>query len=505
MLFTLAPQTILFAVLSLPLLGALFIGIAGSMPRVRDAYTLLMSSLTFIAVLDLFRVFGESGVSPRVVLYEIVPGVDLAFQPEPLGMVFALLASFLWAVTNLYAIGYMRANHEQHPTRFFLFFALAIAFTLGIAFAANLFTLFVFYEVLTVSTYVLVAHHQTEEAKDGARTYVALLMGTSLCFLLPAIIWTWYATGRTDFVPGGILQGNVSGVMLGALLLLYMYGIGKAALMPFHRWLPAAMVAPTPVSALLHAVAVVTAGVFTIVKVIIYIFGVDYLHEQIAIEWMAGGWLVYLAGVTVVLASVVALKEDHLKKRLAYSTISQLSYVIMAVAIFTPKAVVAAVLQIAAHAVAKITLFLAAGSIYTTSHKKYVSELDGIGKRMPWTMGAFTIAALSMIGLPPMVGFISKWYIVNSALDEKIWIIVLVIILSTMLNAMYFLPVIYRAFFVKEKGEKLSRRKPQGEAPLTMVFALMMTAILTVYLFLEPDVVLHLAYQLLEYGWVRNG
>ncbi len=264
--------------------------------------------------------------------------------------------------------------------------------------------------------------------------------------------------------------------------------IGKAALMPFHRWLPAAMVAPTPVSALLHAVAVVKAGVFSVVKVIIYIFGVDTLLTA-----SATNWLVAIAGFTIVAASIVALGADNLKRRLAYSTISQLSYVIMAAALLAPLSLIGAVMHIAAHAIGKITLFFAAGAIYTAAHKTEVSQLDGIGRRMPWTMAAFSIAALSMIGLPPAVGFISKWYILSGAMASQQWFAVSVIAVSTLLNAGYFLPIIYRAFFVAPDHD--AQHHPHGEAPLPMVTALTLTALGTILLFFWPDLPLALARQ----------
>ncbi len=357
-------------------------------------------------------------------------------------MLFALVASGLWIVSSLYSIGYMRGNDEAKQTRFYVCFALAIAAALGIAFSANVFTLFVFYELLTLITYPLVTHHGTDKARSGGRTYLGLLVGTSVVFLLPALVFTWHVAGTTDFTPGGILGDKLSGFALGGLLALYMFGIGKAALMPFHRWLPAAMVAPTPVSALLHAVAVVKAGVFSVVKVIVYVFGTETLAAAENTDW-----LVAIAGFTIVAASVVALNADNLKRRLAYSTVSQLSYVVLAAALLAPLSVIGAALHIAAHALGKITLFFAAGAIYTAAHKTEVSQLDGIGRRMPWTMGAFAIGALSMIGLPPAAGFVSKWYMLSGAMAASHWPAVAVIAGSTLLNAGYFLPILHRAYF----------------------------------------------------------
>jgi multicomponent Na+:H+ antiporter subunit D len=271
------------------------------------------------------------------------------------------------------------------------------------------------------------------------------------------------------------------------LLALFLFGTAKAALMPFHRWLPAAMVAPTPVSALLHAVAVVKAGVFTVVKVVVYVFGLDTLAG-------ATDWLIGIAGFTIVAASVVALNADNLKRRLAYSTVSQLSYVVLAAALLAPLSLIGAALHIAAHALGKITLFFAAGAIYTAAHKTQVSQLDGIGQRMPWTMTAFAIGALSMIGLPPAVGFVSKWYIVSGAVAEAQWFALTVILLSTLLNAGDFLPIIYRAFLRPLSVEAAAH--PHGEAPLPMVAALTITAAGTLALFFFPDVPLALARQM---------
>jgi multicomponent Na+:H+ antiporter subunit D len=310
---------------------------------------------------------------------------------------------------------------------------------------------------------------------------------------MPAIVATWALAGTLEFARGGLLrEAGLSGAALAGLLALYLFGIGKAALMPVHRWLPAAMVAPTPVSALLHAVAVVKAGVFAVVKVIVYVFGVDTLADAGAGEWLAAA-----AGFTILAASLVALKADNLKRRLAYSTVSQLSYVVLAATLLAPLSIAAAALHIAAHAVGKITLFFAAGAIYTAAHKTEVSQLDGIGRRMPWTMCAFAVGALSMIGLPPAAGFVSKWYLLSGAMAAAQWTAVAVIAASTLLTAGYFLPIVYRAFFRPAPPES---RPPHGEAPLPMVIALGGTAALTVLFFFLPDVPLALARGVVEEG-----
>jgi len=479
------PQLILAALL-LPLLGALGIVLAGRAPNLREGITLTTAVVLFVCVAQLLDPVLAGG-RPELVLLEPLPGLPLAFRVEPLGMLFALIASGLWIVNSVYSIGYMRGNAEKHQTRFYLCFALAIAAALAIAFAANLLTLFLFYEVLTLITYPLVTHAGTDKAKAGGRTYLGILMGTSVLFLLPAVIYVWHFAGTTDFRSGGILPAGMDKGTVAILLALFMFGIGKAALMPFHRWLPAAMVAPTPVSALLHAVAVVKAGVFSVVKVVVYVFGLDQLAG-------ATDWLVAISGFTIVAASVVALHADNLKRRLAYSTVSQLSYVILAAAILAPLSVAGAALHIAAHAFGKITLFFAAGAIYTAAHKTEVSQLDGIGRRMPWTMAAFGIGALSMIGLPPAAGFVSKWYIVSGAMAQAHWFAVAVILASTLLNAGYFLPILHRAFLRPLSADAVAH--PHGEAPFAVVLALCFTAAGTLALFFFPEMPLALARQL---------
>lgn len=480
------PQTAILAALLLPLIGALGIALAGKAPNLREGITLVTSVVLFACVAQLLAPV-LAGMRPELLLFELLPGLPIAFRVEPLGMIFGLIAPGLWIVNSVYSIGYMRGNQEKNQTRFYVCFALAIAAALAIAFAANLLTLFLFYEVLTLITYPLVTHAGTDKARAGGRTYLAILMGTSVLFLLPAVIYVWHVAGTTDFRAGGILPAAMDKGEVAILLALFMFGIGKAALMPFHRWLPAAMVAPTPVSALLHAVAVVKAGVFTVVKVAVYVFGFDQLAG-------ATDWLVAISGFTIVAASVVALYADNLKRRLAYSTVSQLSYVVLGVAILAPLSVAGAALHIVAHAFSKITLFFAAGAIYTAAHKTEVSQLDGIGCRMPWTMAAFSVGALSLIGIPPFAGGFSKIYILSGAMAQAQWLALGVILISTLLNAAYFLPIIHAAFFKPLRADDLAH--PHGEAPLPMVLALMTTAGGTVGLFFFSAPLLQLVRQL---------
>jgi multicomponent Na+:H+ antiporter subunit D len=458
------------AAMLVPAAGAIGIWLAGRWPNLREAVTLVTAALLFACVLGLLPAV-LAGSTPQLFITELFPGIALGFRVEPLGMLFALIASGLWIVNSVYSIGYMRGNDEPHQTRFYVCFALALAATMGIAFSSNLLTLFLFYEMLTLVTWPLVTHHGDAEARGGGRTYLGVLLGTSIVLLLPAIVATWAVTGTLEFTAGGILRGaQLPGAAVGALLALYMFGIGKAALMPFHRWLPAAMVAPTPVSALLHAVAVVKAGVFAVVKVIVYVFGVEALSGV-----RASDWLPTAAGFTILAASVVALRSDNLKRRLAYSTVSQLSYVVLAAALLAPVSVAGAALHIAAHAVGKITLFFAAGAIYTAAHKTEVSQLDGIGLRMPWTMAAFTFGALSLIGVPPFAGFLSKWLIFQGAAAAGHYAAIAVLAASTLLNAAYFLPIVHAAYFRAPKAGETAH----GEAPWPMVVALAFTALAT--------------------------
>jgi len=488
------PETAIGLAIALPLAGAVGIVLAGRQPNLRETVTMVTTVLLFATVCTL--VPGVlAGERPELTLIDLFPGVPIRFQVEPLGMIFGLVASFLWIVNSIYSIGYMRGNNEGHQTRFYVCFAVAISSTMGIAFAGNLVTLFICYEILTLSTYPLVTHKGTPEVAAAGRAYLGILLSTSIGLLMLAMLWTWVATGTLDFTPGGILAGKVEGPQVAILLFLFMYGIGKAALMPVHRWLPAAMVAPTPVSALLHAVAVVKAGVFAVVKVIVYIFGLDLLNATPGTDW-----LYIAAGATILIASIIALRQDNLKRRLAYSTISQLSYVIFAAAILAPISVMGAALHIAAHAFGKITLFFAAGSIYTATHKTEVSQLDGIGRRMPWTMGAFAVGSLSMIGVPPTAGFLSKWYMLVGAFEAERLVAVAVIIVSTLLNAAYFLPIIYVAFFKapRDTGNDGGSADDHGEAPLPIVIALTVTAAGAVLLFFLPQLPLDLAKQLVE-------
>jgi len=477
----------ILACLIVPVIGALFIWLTGSHPNLRESVTLVTAGALFCLVLVVVAPVSD-GLRPEIVLIEMFPGLSLAFKVEPLGATFALIASSLWILTSLYAIGYMRGHHEQNQTRFFAFFALAISSTMGIALAGNMLTLFTFYEVLSVCTYPLVTHSGTPEAKRAGRVYLGILLGTSIGLQLFAIGYTWVVAGTLDFTDGGILEGKVSGGIATLLLALYVFGIGKAAVMPFHRWLPAAMVAPTPVSALLHAVAVVKAGVFSVLKVAIYIFGIDLLSTTGASYWLA-----YIAGATIIIASLVAMQKDNLKLRLAYSTVSQLSYVVLGAMLATSSGALGSAMHIAMHAFGKITLFFCAGAIMVATHKTEISQMHGLGRQMPLTFIAFGIAALSIIGLPPLGGAWSKWQLALGAAETGQALLVAILMISSVLNVAYLMPVAIRAFMPAPGHLPESSAKSAGgtwriqEAPMFCVVPLCITAFSCLLLFLFAD------------------
>ena len=477
---SLSAEAAMLAALLLPLIGMAGIMLADRSPDLREGITLFTAVSTFALVALVFADVASGG-RPEAVLFEMLPGLDVRFAVEPLGALFALIASGLWIVNSAYSIGYMRGNAESGQTRFYMCFAGAITAALGIAFAGNLLTFFVFYEALTLSTFPLVTHKRDAKARAGGRIYLGILIGTSIGLLLPAVIWTYVLTGTTEFQLGGILAGAadfrdpVPLILLG----LFAFGIGKAALMPFHPWLPNAMVAPTPVSAFLHAVAVVKAGVFGVLKVALYVFGADTIREL-----SIGEPFVWIACASILIASAIAMTQDNLKARLAYSTVSQLSYVTLGAMLATRLGVLGGATQIAAHAVGKMTLFMCAGAIYTAAHHSLISEMRGTGRAMPWTWTAYVIGACSIIGLPPMAGSWPKFFLMIGGLQAGQALVLAVLILSSLMNIVYLLAPAVRAF---------SDPAPAGfatgvrEAPLWCLVPAWCTALGTVALFFFMD------------------
>lgn len=483
--------TPLLAVLA-PALGALLIAFTGERHRnLRELWS-FVSGFAMLALVASMVPDVLSGGEPGIVLFHLLPGVELAFRVDALGLLFAVGASVLWILTSAYSIGYMRSLEEHAQTRYFACFALALTATIGVAFSANLFTLFLFYEGLTLVTYPLVAHHGDAEARAGARKYVIYLLGAAKVLLLAAIILTYNVAGTLEFRAGGFLPTDaVAGhpTMLLVIFTLFLFGFAKNALMPLHSWLPAAMVAPTPVSALLHAVAVVKTGVFCTVRVFLFVFGPGAMHE-LGADHLA----LVAASVTILVASLLALAQNNLKARLAFSTVSQLSYIVLGAALLDSFGVTGGVAHITNHAVSKITLFFCAGSIYVSTHKTEISQLSGLAKRMPWTMAAFSLSSLSIVGIPLTSGFVSKWYLVLGAVELDSLAIVAVLLSSSLLSAAYLGPIVYKAYFELEPPGNIEGHDSDEIHEVRWIVApLAITSALSLLLGLFPGPVLALA------------
>ncbi|MCJ7444053.1 MAG: monovalent cation/H+ antiporter subunit D family protein [Methanotrichaceae archaeon] len=469
-----------------PAIAAVLISISRNKPNIREVWTIAASIVMFALVLSM----APAVVNGAKISYTIFPtmfeNINFGFRVDAFGLIFAITTSSLWILVSFYSIGYMRALNEHGQTRFFFFFCLAILGALGVALSSNLLTLFIFYEIITISTYPLIIHEQTPEALKAGHKYFAYLL-TSGVFLLFAIMFTYYLTGTTDFIPGGI-PALASATQIIAIIIFFCFLLGflKSAWMPFHSWLPTAMIAPTPVSALLHAVAVVKAGVFGIVRIVCYIYGVDLMQELNL--WLV---LAIIAGFTMLVASFFAIAQDDLKKRLAYSIISQLSYIILGAAMVTQSGISAAMLYIPFHGYMKITLFLCAGAIMVASGKRRISEMAGLGKTMPVTMLAFSVGAIGMVGLPPVCGFISKLFLCFGAWElfsPYNWIFLAVILISSLLDVIYFFPIIHAAFFKEPIGEGgMSGSYKVKEAPRFMLIPLVITAAISIIFFIHPN------------------
>lgn len=450
-------------------------------PNLREAATVVAGVAKLSLVLTMLPGI-LSGKVYEFTFIEIIEGIPLQFRVDGLGMLFALVASSLWILTSFYAMGYMRGLKEHAQTRFYSFFAISLSATLGVAFSANLFTLYVFYEMLSLATFPLVTHNQDKEARSGGRTYLSYLLGTSVGFVLPAMIFCYVKSGSSlSFTELRDWSGVLDPSAALLLLLLFVFGFAKAGIMPFHSWLPNAMVAPTPVSALLHAVAVVKVGVFSVIRVFTGVLGTDFLSTvdvATVVSWAAGA--------TVIISSLIAMTQDNLKRLLAFSTVGQLSYITLGVSLLTTQAVQGSMLHIPMHAFGKITLFFCAGAIYVATGKKYISQMRGLGRAMPWTFGAFAIAAMSVIGLPLTGGLLSKMYMIWGAANAQQHALLAVYLVSSVLNGVYFFPIVYRAFLGKPAdGEMHDRVK---EAPLACVIPLVITATVSVLLFFFPGV-----------------
>ncbi|MFH1976805.1 MAG: monovalent cation/H+ antiporter subunit D family protein [Pseudomonadota bacterium] len=473
--------------LACPFVCAMLILMFRKQPNIREGCTLVAASIQFYIIISMAPIILQNKLIGTHLL-TITSGIDLGFQLDAFGMVFAITSSFLWILVSIYSIGYMRALKEHAQTRFYFYFALAIFCAVSIAMSKNLITFYVFYEALTFSTYWLVAHHEDEEAFEGAKKYLTYLL-LSEWFLFAAVVMTYALTGTTTFKEGGILTAaSASKPTLIILFALFALGSMKAAWMPFHAWLPSAMVAPAPVSSLLHAVAVVKAGVFGFVRIVCYVFGVD-LFQALGL----GLILCIFASFTMLVGSFFAIAEDNLKRRLAYSTISQLSYILLGAALLSPYGIQGAMIHIPFHGFMKITLFLCAGAIMVISGEKNISGLSGMGKKMPVTMIAFAIGATGMCGIPPVAGFISKWFLCLGAVQAGAFIFLCVILVSSILDVIYFFPIVRMAFFKKPKQETFTNTNwfssMEAEKPvyLLMIVPLAITAIFSVIFCFFPN------------------
>ncbi len=464
-----------------PLISPILIYLFKTNHNVRDSIGIIGSFISFYATLHI-TVDVLNGNIPELFLLNIFNDISLSFKVNPLGAIFGLVCSGLWILAAIYSVGYMRGNNEKNQTRFYMFYSLSIFGALCVAWSSNLIVLFIFYEFITFATYPLVAHKETEESIKASRLYLGILVGSSLMLFLPAIIWVWYSVGTLNFTDGGILQNTFNPNHASILLFLFVFGIGKAALMPLHWWLPAAMVAPTPVSALLHAVAVVKAGVFSVLAICNYIFGIEFLNSS-----GASNLLIWVACFTIILSSIIALRKDDIKARLAYSTVSQLSYVILGALIATHYSIIGSSMHIMMHAVGKITLFFCAGAIYVGAHLTKISQLDGTGKKIPIIYFAFLIGSLSIIGIPPMGGSWSKFYLLMGAAERSLFIVMIILIISSILNTFYLLEPIFRAFYNKPSKEI------EFNVPKLITYPIIVSSLLVIVLFFYYSPLLQLS------------
>jgi multicomponent Na+:H+ antiporter subunit D len=471
-----------FLAVAVSAVAALLILRLSDRPNAREACTFVAAGLKLLLVLSLLP-SALAGTPLQTTLLDVMPGVSLRLRADPFGTVFAVLAASLWLLTSIYSVGYMRSLKEHAQTRYFASFALALSATIGVALAANLLTLYLFYEILTLSTYPLVVHKESEAAIQAGRKYLVYTLGAAMA-ILAASAAIYSLTGTLEMQPGGMAAlRQADSTTLRVLFWALIVGFGvKAALLPLHGWLPTAMIAPTPVSGLLHAVAVVKSGVFGCVRVVGFVFGPLLLADLGVATALA-----YLAAATILFGSLVALSQDNLKRRLAYSTISQLSYIVLGAALLTPGGMMGSVLHLVNHGLLKITLFFCAGAIYVTTGCDRVSQLAGIGRRMPWTMGAFAIATLGLAGVPPLNGFVSKWYLCLGSLEARHTGLALVLVVSGLLNIAYFFPIVYAAFF--RSSPEFQQR---GDARPALLVPLCVTAAFSLILGIWPNAGLRL-------------
>lgn len=481
----------LLLVVVIPLMAAAAAALLRNRPRVRDWSVTLAGIAQVIALLLMTSAVVE-GDRPTLTVLSFLPDAPIAFRVDPLGMLLLLTASLLWVLTTVYSIGYLR-DSAASLTRFHILVALTISATAGVAFSANLITLYLFYEAMTIATYPLVTLTGTKEAAAGGRRYLSYQLGTGIALFLPAVILTYTQTGSFAFTPGGVFDAEPTGWLPILTYLLFLFGIAKAAILPAHAWLPAAMVAPVPVSALLHSVAVVNVGVFTVFRVVLDVFGQD------AVASLGLGRLTLIAtSVTILVASLVALRLGNLKEILAYSTIGQLSYMVLGMVLLNDAGATGGALHLLGHSVSKITLFFAVGAIAVGTGATRVNELRGLGQRMPLLLGAFAIGAASIVGLPPTVGFVTKYFLFIGVVEAQQWIVLGVLGASTVLSATYYLRLVRTSLSPVpqvDDGRSVPGRAPRSGRPVPteMLVPMVITAVLTFLLGVIPGPALALA------------
>jgi len=456
----------------IPVIGAVVINrIPENRVKARNIAAVITVAVTCLNVFFMLPLTLQ-GFLPELTLVRFIPGLDLTFRVDPLSMIFGVTSSLLWIFAVIYSMGYMSRQPSQR--RYFTFFVVSMSATMGVAFSGNLFTMYIFFEYLTLCTYPLVVHSQTEEATRSGIKYIAYCFGGGGLILFSLIVLQGLAHD-VAFVPGGILgaTGGEPRLILTIIFFMVMLGFGtKGAVMPLHSWLPAAMVAPAPVSALLHAVAVVKSGVFGMIRVLYFIYGPQMLMKLGVVDYFA-----VIICFTILAGSILALRQNVLKLRLAYSTISQLGYITLGALMLTPVGLLGGLIHIINHALLKIILFFCAGAVIRVTGKTSINELKGIGKRMPLTMGAFAIGGLGLIGVLPINGYLSKFYLLSGALESHKTIFAYILLISALLNSMYYLPIVVNAFF--REGEFI--RPADLEAPLTMLVPIIILAALCIF------------------------
>ncbi|WP_315114758.1 monovalent cation/H+ antiporter subunit D family protein [uncultured Clostridium sp.] len=460
-----------------PFIAAILIWLCNFNRRKRNVFVFIITSLNFIFVYIIFKYFNKE----KIHLFVFNEFLDIYFKIDKLTILFATLVSILWIFTTIYAMEYMK--HEGKENRFFSFFLTTLGVTLGIAFSGNLITLYLFYELLTLATFPLVIHSDTKEALNSGRKYLIYSFAGATLVLFGMII-LFNLTKDLSFLPKGIINNlsneNIKLYNISFITMFLGFSV-KAALVPFHSWLPQAMVAPTPVSSLLHAVAVVKSGVFALVRTVYYIYGAEFTRNNVSTKY-----LTMFIIISILMGSFLALHQENLKKRLAYSTISQLGYILLGIILVNRNAFVGAMLHLINHAVIKITLFFCVGAIMYTRGKTEISQIKGIGREMPITLWCFTISSISLIGIPPTNGFVSKWFLAQGSLGAGKILFPAILLFSALLTSMYLLPIITEAFFKREKGNA----HITSEAPRKMLIPIICITTITVILGLFPNPVL---------------